>query len=156
MAKLIEEIEKMTVEDRKEELDYLSLLAEHMDDIKSFLDLLRSANESGILTLLKALFDHKGDAMNEVSGELGKSKNVKFVRNLMSIYTLLSNIDPDVVRPFMLNLSKAVDRSEDLKDKGPMGLMAMRSQMMDPDVAVGFRVLFEVAKGFTRPQEKKE
>ncbi len=158
MAKLIEEIERMTDEDSavNAEQDVFRMLAEHSDDIAAVLDLLKSASESGIFTLLKALFENKGDSMQEISDELAKPKNIRFVRNLMSIYALLSNIDPDVVRTFMLNLANAVDNSQKMKGQGPMGLMALRNNMKDPDVTVGFRVLFEVAKGFTRPKTRKE
>ncbi len=158
MAKLIEEIEKMTKEEAavNGEQEVFKMLSEHAEEIGSMLDLLKSASDSGIFTLLMALFENKGDSMGEISEELAKPKNVRFVRNLMTIYTLLSNIDPEVVRNFMLNLANAVDSSPKLKNQGSMGLMALRSNMKDPDVAVGFRVLFEVAKGFTRPNKRKE
>ena len=157
MAKLIEEIETNVQEESLDgTLDLATLLSKHGEEIDAFLDLVKSAKESGIFTFLKALFENKGESMSEISSELTKPQNLRFVRNLMSIYTLLSNIDPDTVRKFMLNLANAVDKSESLKDKGPMGLMALRSNMKDPDVTVGFRVLFEVAKGFTRPSTKKE
>lgn len=158
MAKLIEEIEKMSEEGKTvdETDDGIELLHQHKDEIGALLDLLKTAHESGILTILKGLFENKGPASTDLSEELAKPKNIRFVRNLMSIYTLLSNIDPDTVRVFMLNLARAVDKSGSMKERGPMGLLAMRSQMMDPDVAVGFRVLFEVAKGFTKPGDRKE
>ena len=157
MSKMIEEIESnVQAETTDESLDLATLLTKHGEEIDAFLDLVKSAQESGIFTFLKALFENKGDSMSEISSELVKPQNIRFVRNLMSIYTLLSNIDPDTVRKFMLNLANAVDKSPTMKDKGPMGLMALRTNMKDPDVTVGFRVLFEVAKGFTKPSVKKE
>lgn len=157
MAKLIEEIERMNEEDFKvnKEQDVFKILSEHAEEIGSLLDLLKSASDSGVFTLLRALFENKGDSMHDITEELAKPKNVRFVRNLMSIYTLLSNIDPDVVRNFMLNLANAVDIAPKLKD-GSMGLLALRNNMKDPDVTVGFRVLFEIAKGFTQPKTRKE
>ena len=155
MSKMIEEIESNVQEETQDEsLDLATLLSKHGEEIDAFLDLVKAAQESGIFTFLKALFENKGDSMSEISSELVKPQNIRFVRNLMSIYTLLSNIDPDTVRKFMLNLANAVDKSPSMKDKGPMGLMALRSNMKDPDVTVGFRVLFEVAKGFTKPSKK--
>ncbi len=158
MAKLIEEIEKMTEEEAKatKEQDVFKLLSEHTEEIGSLLDLLKAANEGGLFTLIRAFLENKGESMAGITEELAKPKNVRFVRNLMSIYTLLSNIEPDIVRNFMLNLASAVDRSSSLRDQGGMGLLALRSSMKDPDVAVGFRVLYEVAKGFTRSGNKKE
>ena len=158
MAKLIEKIEKMTEEEEKDanEQDIFKLLSEHSEELASLLDLLKTANDSGLFTLVRALLENKGESMSGITEELAKPKNVRFVRNLMSIYTLLSNIDPDIVRNFMLNLASAVDKSLDLRDQGGMGLLALRSSMKDPDVAVGFRVLYEVAKGFTRSGNKKE
>lgn len=157
MAKIIEEIETNAQEEPfDEKLDLATLLSNHGEEIDAFLDLIKSAKDSGIFTLLKGLFENKGESMSEISGELTKPQNLRFVRNLMTIYTLLSNIDPETVRKFMLNLANAVDKSSNLKDKGSMGLMALRSNMKDPDVSVGFRVLFEVAKGFTRPSTRKE
>lgn len=158
MAKLTEEIEKMNEDEvtANDEMDLVKLLSDHVDEIGSLLSILRSASESGILTLFRGLFENKGDSMQEISEELTKPKNVRFVRNLMSIYTLLSNIDPDIVRSFMLNLASSVDRSPEFRDMGPVGLMALRSNMKDPEVAVGFRVLFEVAKGFTSQAKRKE
>lgn len=157
MAKMIEEIEAdVQNEQLDENMDLSTLISRHGEEIDAFLDLVKVAKDSGIFTFLKALFENKGDSMAEVSSELTKPQNIRFVRNIMSIYTLLSNIDPEIVRKFMLNLANAVDKSPGLKDKGPMGLMALRSNMKDPDVTVGFRVLFEVAKGFTRPTTRKE
>lgn len=158
MAKLIEEIEKMTEEEANEakEQDIFKLLSEHSEELSSLLDLLKTANESGLITLIRALLENKGESMSGITEELAKPKNVRFVRNLMSIYALLSNIEPDIVRNFMLNLANAVDRSSSFRDQGGMGLLGLRSSMKDPDVAVGFRVLYEVAKGFTRNGNKKE
>ncbi len=157
MAKMIEEIEtKVQEESLDGTLDIPTLLAKHGEEIDAFLDLVKSASESGIFTLLKSLFENKGEAMTQLSDEITKPQNTRFVRNLLTIYTLLSNIDPDTVRKFMLNLAGAVDKSSSLKDEGPMGLMALNRNMKDPDVSVGFRVLFEVAKGFTKPSTKKE
>lgn len=158
MAKLIEEIEKKTEQEATviAEQDLFRLLLEHSEEISSLLDLIRAGSESGLFTLVKGLLENKGESIGSISDELVKPKNMRFVRNLMSIYTLLSNIDPDIVRNFMLNLARAVDSSSSLKEQGSMGLMALRSNMKDEDVAVGFRVLFEVAKGFTRSGNKKE
>lgn len=158
MAKLIEEIEKTNEEEVKmdEEQNVFRLLTDHSEEIGSLLSLLKSASDSGVFTLLQGLFENKGDSMQDLSEELAKPKNVRFVRNLMSIYSLLSNIDPETVRTFMLNLASAVDRSPQFRKDGPIGLMAIRSNMRNPDVAVGFRVLFEIAKGFTSQGKRKE
>lgn len=158
MAELIEEIEKMAEEEQTTSGlgDGIALIMEHREELSALLDLLKAAHQSGVLTLLKAFMDNRGSASADISEELARPKNIRFIRNLTSMYTLLSNIDPEVVRPFMLNLAKAVDKSPSMKDQGPMGLMAIRSQMRDPDVAVGFRVLFEVAKGFSRESGKKD
>ncbi len=157
MAKMIEKIEKLDSETAEETAGkYMDWASEHSEDLKALFDLLEVANRSGMITLLKSLFENKGSAMDDVSEELTKPQNMRFVRNLMSIYTLLSNIDPDIVRSFMLNLARAVDRSGDMKGDGPLGLLAIRSKMKDPDVTVGMRVLFEVARGFTRETGRKE
>lgn len=158
MAKLIEEIEKMTEEEAKDsrEQDIFKILSEHSQEIASLLDMVKAASDSGLFTILRAFMENKGESVSGITEELAKPKNVRFVRNLMSIYTLLSNIEPDIVRNFMLNLAGAVDKSSSLRDQGGMGLLALRSSMKDPDVAVGFRVLYEVAKGFTRSSNHKE
>lgn len=157
MAKMIEEIEKKEGEYNEEIAEaYLKKVSEYSEDIDALFGLISAANKSGILTLLRSLFENKGSSMDEISDELVKPKNIRFVRNLMSIYTLLSNIDPEIVRSFMLTLAKAVDSSPDMKSEGPMGLLALRSKMRDPDVSVGMRVLFETARGFTRKAERKE
>lgn len=157
MAKAIEEIEKMQEENvQSVEVDLFQLMYEHRNELNSVLELLKTAEESGILTLLRSLLENRDASSSEISNELTRPKNIRFVRNLMSIYTLLSNIDPDIVRNFMLNLASAVDHSDELKKQGPMGLMAIRSNMKDPDVTVGFRVLFEIARGFTTEKKRKE
>ncbi len=156
MAKMIEEIERKENANEEQADGYSRLASEHSEDLEAFFELLEAANKSGIITFLKALFERKGSSMDALSDELVKPDNIRFIRNLMSIYTLLSNIDPDRVRSFMLNLANAVDKSESMRDKGGMGLLALRANMMDPDVSVGFRVLFETAKGFTRESKRKE
>ncbi len=157
MAKLIEEIEKLYHEEvNAGEFDFAATLSDHKEEIVSLLDLLKAANEGGVFTFLKAFFVNKGDSLQDLTEELAKPKNVMFIRNLMTIYTLLSNINPDVVRHFMQNLASAVDDAPSFKDRGGMGLLALRSQMKNPDVTVGLRVLFEAAKGFTGQLNRKD
>ena len=157
MAKLIEEIVRMSNEDANAaESAFIAILSEHREEIASLLDLLRTANEGGVFTFLKAFFVNKGESLQDLTEEMARPKNVMFVRNLMTVYTLLSSINPDVVRPFMQNLASAVDNAPSFKDRGGMGLLALRSQMKDPDVTAGLRVLFEVAKGFTGSSKRKD
>ncbi len=88
MSKMIEEIESNVQEEAQDEsLDLATLLAKHGEEIDAFLDLVKAAQESGIFTFLKALFENKGESMSEISNELVKPQNIRFVRNLMSIYT---------------------------------------------------------------------
>lgn len=154
MAKMIEEIESGNPKDSEISAGVLSLLAEHGEDLKAVLDLVSLARRSGLLDFLKALLERKEDATEVLVEEATKDPNMKFLRNLLSVYTLLSRIDPDRIRGFMENAADSVQSAGKFKGEGPMGILKINSQIKDPDVSAGLRVLFSLARGFTAREKK--
>ncbi|BAB59386.1 TVG0257960 [Thermoplasma volcanium GSS1] len=104
--------------------------------------------------MIKAIMEHKADVVGVATEEIYKEKNQNFLRNILTIYTLLSSIDSERLRKFMENAAKSIESADKLKAEGSLSLLKIGSQLKDPDVSAGVRVLLSVAKGFTKDEEK--
>lgn len=153
MAKMIDGIETVDEEEMDSTSQIVDLLATHAGDIGSILELIAVARKSGIIDFLEALLERKGDATEVIVEEATKEQNMRFIRNILTIYTLLSRVNPDILRAFMENAAHSIEKSEEFRKEGSLGLLKINSQLKDPDVSAGLRVLISLAKGFTRREK---
>ena len=155
MAKMIEEIEEDKKSGSVSSDEMMEQIMNHASDISAVLDLIAAANRTGVIAFLKALVENHQDVTDVVVEEATSQSNMRFIRNLLSVYTMLSRIDPDRLRPFMENAADSITAADGLKVEGPLGLLKIGSQLKDPDVSAGVRVLLSIAKGFTAGRKNK-
>ena len=155
MAKMIEEIEEDKKSGSVSPDELMEQIMNHASDISAVLDLIAAANRTGVIAFLKALVENHQDVTGVVVEEATSQSNMRFIRNLLSVYTVLSRIDPEKLRPFMENAADSIADADRLKADGPLGLLKIGSQLKDPDVSAGVRVLLSVAKGFTSGRKNK-
>ncbi len=155
MAKMIEEIEEDKKSGSVSSDEIMEQIMNHASDISAVLDLIAAANRTGVIGFLKALVENHQDVTDVVVEEATSQSNMRFIRNLLSVYTMLSRIDPDRLRPFMENAADSITAADGLKVEGPLGLLKIGSQLKDPDVSAGVRVLLSIAKGFTAGRKNK-
>ncbi len=155
MAKMIEKIEENGNAETVSPEAVMEEMAGHMEDISAVLDLVAAANRSGMISFLKSLVENYRGITDVVVEEATSQSNMRFIRNLLSIYTVLSRVDPERLRPFMENAARSVEDADRLKAEGPLGLLKIGSQLKDPDVSAGIRILLSMAKGFTEGRKNK-
>ncbi|MEM0156772.1 MAG: DUF1641 domain-containing protein [Thermoplasmataceae archaeon] len=155
MAKMIEKIEENGKTGIISPDEVLEQIAGHAQDISAVLELIAAANKTGMISFLKSLVENYQGITDVVVEEATSQSNMRFLRNLLSIYTVLSRVDPDRLRPFMENAAHSVEDADRLKAEGPLGLLKIGSQLKDPDVSAGVRVLLSMAKGFTEGRKNK-
>ncbi len=154
MAKMIEHVEIDENQDSKTSDALLAELALHLEDISAVLDLISSARKSGVLEFLKALMERREDATEVLVEEVTSDPNMRFIRNLLSLYTLLSRVNPDRIRGFMENAAVSIQSADKFREEGGLGILKLNSMLKDPDVSAGLRVLLNLSKGFTSRDKK--
>jgi len=155
MAKMIEEIEEDKKSGTASPDAVMEEIMNHASDISAVLDLIAAANRTGVIGFLRALVENHQDVTDVVVEEATSQSNMRFMRNLLSVYTMLSRIDPERLRPFMENAADSIAAADRLKADGPLGLLKIGSQLKDPDISAGVRVLLSVARGFTAGRKDK-
>lgn len=150
---MAKQIEKIILEPLGEKQDNMvGLLNDLMSmdkELAAILSILKKVSESGLLEGITAMLERNGEVMSVIFNELSQKENSNFVRNLLTIYTLLSRVDPEKLGRFMKNLSRSINGVDSFSKGKPLGLMAIGREMKNPDVSAGLRVLLSAAKGFT-------
>ncbi len=150
MSKQIEKIAVESVSDKQDNMVGLLNDLMGMDrELSAVLSILKKVSESGILEGVAAMLERNGEVMSVLFNELTQKENSNFVRNILTIYTLLSRVEPERLGLFMKNLSRSLNSADSLKNEKPLGLLGIGREIKDPDVSAGIRVLLSAAKGFT-------
>jgi uncharacterized protein YjgD (DUF1641 family) len=155
MAKSIELIKEEETEQKQDNIVGLMGDLMSMDkELKSMMELVKKISQSGVIEVLKALIEKYGDVTSVVFNELAEPENSNFIRNLLTLYTLLSRINPELLRKFMENLADSIQNADTNKTKPPLGLFSLGRELRDEDISAGIRVLLSAAKGFTKKDDK--
>ena len=156
MSKAIEKIEVESSQANQDSMVAILNDLMSMDrEIGSVLAILRKVTESGILEALAALIERNQEVMSVIFGELSQKENSNFVRNILTVYTLLSRIDPEKLRKFMKNLAESINESDKFRGERPLGLLSIGREIKDPDISTGIRVLLNAARGFSTKDDAK-
>lgn len=124
-------------------------LSEYIDAIEETLQLLKNLKESGLLSMVSAFVAHYQDSTDIVVDQLSREKNHKAVRNILTIYTLLSNVEPDKLRNIAEKGAKELMDSTDSSAIGePLGILQFLRLMKDPETASGIRVMMSLIRAF--------
>ncbi|MCL4453984.1 MAG: hypothetical protein M1317_07810 [Candidatus Thermoplasmatota archaeon] len=143
MSKPIEYIEEKEMEED-------SLIPdEYRESLGSFLKTIKNLNDSGFLTLVNAMAANYKFIMDTFSDQFNSDTTKKSVTNIMSIFDLLSKLDPDVTVNLMNRLGDSINSAGKLQDKGLMDIMRM---LNDKTVAGYITLILKIISGL---QEKK-
>ncbi|MGC8515442.1 MAG: DUF1641 domain-containing protein [Thermoplasmata archaeon] len=153
MAKITNE--KIQKQDEKKEFNVTGMIQEHFEEIQSLLELISAFKESGILNLMKAVLSQKDDVMEVVTSDLLNPENTRFIQNALSIYTLLSNVDSEIMRRIAQTAADSIMNAGDFKKEPPLGLLRIGSLLKDPDVSAGIRVILSVISSITSSRKQQ-
>ncbi len=148
VAKMIDE-SVAVLEKTVQEPDMAGMITRYSSDIEKLLEIVLVANRTGLLDLLESIMLHKDDVLQIATEEVNSARNNRFIRNSLSMYTLLSGLDPEIVRPMIENTAKSLSNMESLKSAQQGGLSKIISDFRDPNVLAGMRVLLSIMKGIT-------
>lgn len=126
----------------------------HHDDSGNIAGLIESMEENGLLEFLDGIARNYKHTVELITDEMSRESNRRFLTNALSIYTLLSSIDPDRLTSFVRNVASSFNAADDAREKGSVGILSLLSEMKDRDVSAGIRILLSIMKGFT--SEKKD
>ncbi|MCL5804386.1 MAG: DUF1641 domain-containing protein [Thermoplasmataceae archaeon] len=147
MAKMTNKI--VQEQDERKELNAAGVFQGHFDEIQSLLDLISAFKKSGILSLMNAILSQKDDVLEVVSSDLLNAENTRFIQNALSIYTLLSRVDPEKISRMVLTAADAMMNADVFKKDRPLGLLRINSMLKDPDLSAGIRVILSAIGAMT-------
>ena len=153
MAKMTNKI--VQEEDERKEISAAGMFQRHFDDIQSLLDLISAFRESGILSLMKSILSQKDDVLEVVSSDLLNAENARFIQNALSIYALLSRVDPEIIRRIVLTSADAMMNADVFKKDPPLGLLRINSMLKDPDISAGIRVMLSAIGAMTSSRKQQ-
>lgn len=153
MAKITNEI--IQKHDEKKDLNVTGMIHEHFEEIQSLLDLVSAFKLSGILNLMKAVLSQKDDVMEIVISDLLNAENTRFIQNAMSIYMLLSHVDPELMNRIAQTAAESLMNADDFKKDPPLGLLRIGSLLKDPDLSAGIRVILSVISAITSSRKQQ-
>ena len=136
------------IEEKETEEDSL-IPDEYRESLGSFLKTIKNLNDSGFLTLVNAMAANYKFIMDTFSDQFNSDTTKKSVTNIMSIFDLLSKLDPDVTVNLMNRLGDSINSAGKLQDKGIMDIMRM---LNDKTVAGYITLILKIISGL---QEKK-
>lgn len=136
------------IEEKETEEDSL-IPDEYRESLGSFLKTIKNLNDSGFLTLVNAMAANYKFIMDTFSDQFNSETTKKSVTNIMSIFDLLSKLDPDVTVNLMNRLGDSINSAGKLQDKGIMDIMRM---LNDKTVAGYITLILKIISGL---QEKK-
>ena len=148
VAKMIDESVGV-LEKTVQEPDMAGMITRYSSDIEKLLEIVSVANRTGLLDLLESIMLQKDDVLQIATEEVNSARNNRFIRNSLSMYTLLSGLDPEIVRPMIENTAKSLSNMESLKSARQGGLSKIISDFRDPNVLAGMKVLLSIMKGIT-------
>jgi len=150
VSKLIEEYRENEEENADPMAEILNSVARNAEALNQIMQLLEAVSKSGLLDLIRALLERYNEALGIITEEASKERNVRAIRNLLSLYTFVSRANPEALTSFMANLADQINRADSLKKERPLGLFSLSGELKDPDVSAGIRILLNAAKGFTK------
>ena len=136
------------IEEKETEEDSL-IPDEYRESLGSFLKTIKNLNDSGFLALVNAMAANYKFIMDTFSDQFNSDTTKKSVTNIMSIFDLLSKLDPDVTVNLMNRLGDSINSAGKIQDKGLMDIMRM---LNDKTVAGYITLILKIISGL---QEKK-
>ncbi len=117
-------------------------LGAHAEALLAALRALQALNDRGALTLLAALGE-QADAVGKIGVSLlAQPEGTRVLQNLVSIVTLLGQIDPAQLRTIVQASGKAMEAAaKQMENSKGLGVLGAMRLLRDPDVSRGLRMV---------------
>lgn len=137
MAKPVEFIEN---EDEKSNDNIIP--EEYTESFANLLKTIKNLNDSGFLSLINALSANYKYIVDTFSEQFNSDPTKKSLTNIISVFDLLSKLDPDMVVSIMSKLGDSINNAGKPEATGIMGIMRMvnSSEVAEP-ISVLLRIL---------------
>ena len=136
------------IEEKEAQKDSL-IPYEYRESLGSFLKTIKNLNDSGFLTLVNAMAANYKFIMDTFSDQFNSDTTKKSLTNIMSLFDLLSKLDPDMTVNLMNRLGDSINSAGELENKGLMDVMRM---LNDKTVAGYITLILKILSGL---EEKK-
>ena len=138
MSKPIEFIEN------GEEKDSPVIAEEFQEGFNNLLKTIKSLNDSGFLSLLNAISANYKYIIDTFSEQFNSDSTKKSLTNIMSVFDLLSKLDPDMMVNVMSRLGDSINNTGKPSASGLIGLARM---MHRSDVSEPISILLKILAG---------
>ena len=136
------------IEEKEAQKDSL-IPYEYRESLGFFLKTIKNLNDSGFLTLVNAMAANYKFIMDTFSDQFNSDTTKKSLTNIMSLFDLLSKLDPDMTVNLMNRLGDSINSAGELENKGLMDVMRM---LNDKTVAGYITLILKILSGL---EEKK-
>jgi len=109
---------------------------EHADALLATYEVLQGLHDSGVLEALRGLLGSGGKVLEGVVDAARTPESVRAVRNLVVVFKVLGEIDPDVFDGFALALPEAMHHARE-QGKEPPSLLAILNKFRSRDLRRG-------------------
>ena len=122
---------------------------EYKESFNNLLKTIKSLNDSGFLTLVNAMSVNYKYIIDTFSEQFNSDTTKKSLTNVVSVFDLLSKLDPDMMVSLMNRLGDSINNAGKPETGGLMSIVRM---MNNSDVAGPISVLLKILAGMS---EKK-
>jgi uncharacterized protein YjgD (DUF1641 family) len=109
---------------------------EHADALLATYEVLQGLHDSGVLEVLRGLLGSSDKVLERVVDAARAPESVRAVRNLVVVFKVLGEIDPDVFDGFALALPEAMHHARE-QGKEPPSLLAILNKFRSKDLRRG-------------------
>ena len=109
---------------------------EHADALIATYEVLQGLHDSGVLEVLRGLLGSSDKVLERVVDAARAPESVRAVRNLVVVFKVLGEIDPDVFDGFALALPEAMHHARE-QGKEPPSLLAILNKFRSKDLRRG-------------------
>jgi len=140
MSKPIEFVEK------EEEEEVQAIPDKYKESFNNLLKTIKNLNDSGFLSLVNAMSVNYKYIIDTFSEQFNSDTTKKSLTNLMSVFDLLSKLDPDMMVSLMSRLGYSINNAGNADASGLMGLMRM---MNDSEIAGPLSIMLKILAGMS-------
>jgi uncharacterized protein YjgD (DUF1641 family) len=140
MSKPIEFVEK------EDEEEVQAIPDKYKESFNNLLETIKNLNDSGFLSMVNALSSNYKYIVDTFSEQFNSDTTKKSLTNIMSIFDLLSKLDPDMMVSLMSRLGDSINNAGTADASGLMGLMRM---MNDSEIAGPLSIMLKILAGMS-------
>lgn len=152
MAKAIRSIEKKIstdpiVQQTKDLQDVLQAVTDSKEALVVFLDILKEAHQSGILSILQGVLKARHEVGYLAIQQLNQTTMHHTIKNLMGVVEFLGKIEPDHLNRILNGVAHGLEKTTDIENGKTHGIWGLTKDLRDPDVNSTLTTAIEFMKG---------